>query len=201
MLFFVVILTNVLPVISSAETRVLTLAGSTREGSTNKKLARLAANYATQLGANAIYIDIRDYPIPFYDEDLESSQGMPDNAKAIRQMMIESQIIFIASPNYNRSPSAVLKNLLDWVSRGETGGESFDAFKDKKFVLMSASPGATGGIKGLPHLRDIIGVMDGTVSPKEFAVPKAYEAFDEQGQLVDPKKNMELLELVREALN
>lgn len=83
----------------SAETKVLAFSGSTREGSLNKKLVLEAANSARQMGAKVTVIDLKDYPLPFYDADLEAKEGMPAKAKQLRQMMIQSDVILIASRN------------------------------------------------------------------------------------------------------
>lgn len=121
------------------ETKILAIAGSTREGSYNKLLIKEAAQVAEQLGATVKLIDLKNYPAPFYEEDLESIQGMPEKMRELRKLMVDSQIILIASPEYNASISAILKNSIDWASRGEQGGASRDAFKGKRFVLLSAS--------------------------------------------------------------
>src|SRR5262245_61507584 len=96
----------------AAETKILAFAGSTRKDSYNKKLVKEAAQIARKCGANVTVVDLKDYPIPLYDGDLEKDEGMPENAKRIRKMMIESDAILIASPEYNGSLPAVLKNVI-----------------------------------------------------------------------------------------
>ena len=184
-----------------AETKVLAFAGSTREGSFNKKLVIEAANMARQMGANVTVINLKDYAMPFYDGDLETKEGMPTKAKQLRRLMMQSQVILIASPEYNGSLSAALKNVIDWASRGEEGGSSRDAFKDRTFVIISASPSLGGGVRGLVHLRTILENIGGTVLPQQIVVPNAYQAFDEQGQLKDPKLKQELKQLIQQAIN
>jgi len=93
------------------------------------------------MNATVTEIDLRDYPLPFYDGDLEANQGQPENAKKLIQLMKRSDLIIIASPNYNGSISGVLKNMIDWTSRSEEGKLSYVAFKNKKFLLLSTSPG------------------------------------------------------------
>lgn len=184
----------------SAETKVLAFAGSTREASVNKQLVVEAADFARQMGASVTVVDLKDYPIPFYDEDLEASDGMPDTAKQLRQLMIQSDVIIIASPEYNGSVSAVLKNVIDWASRSEDGRSSREAFKGKKFIIMSASPGSGGGAKGLLHLRMIIESIGGTVIPQEIVVPRAFSAFDEQKHLKNEKVKEDLQQLIKKTL-
>ncbi|MFZ4099591.1 MAG: NADPH-dependent FMN reductase, partial [Chlamydiia bacterium] len=155
-----------------AQTKVLALAGSSRTESLNKKLVQNAARVARELGAEVRVIDLKEYPIPLYDGDLEASDGMPVNAKTIRRLMIDSQVILIASPEYNASVSGLLKNVIDWASRSEEGGWSLEAFEGKRFALMSASTGSRGGAKGLAHLRTILENVGGVVMSQQVAVPR-----------------------------
>jgi NAD(P)H-dependent FMN reductase len=185
---------------SSQPPKVLLFAGSLRQDSDNKKLIKETAIFATQLGAEVTVIDLKEYPFSFYDEDEEEISGMPENAKKIRDLMLESQIIFIASPNYNNSFPALVKNILDWTSRNEEAEASREAYKGKTFALMSAGYGPKGGVKGLPHLRAVIANIGGTVIKQEFGVPDAYEAFDEQGSLIDPELKAKLLKFVEKTL-
>src|SRR4028119_1430947 len=97
--------------------KILAFSGSTRTGSLNKQLVKIAANAARNAGAEVTYIDLRDFPLPLYDEDLEAAEGMPENARKLKQIMLEHQGLLIASPEYNSSLSGVLKNMIDWVSR------------------------------------------------------------------------------------
>jgi NAD(P)H-dependent FMN reductase len=180
--------------------KVLLFAGSLRQDSDNKKLIKETANFATQLGADVTVIDLKDYPFYFYDEDEEEISGMPENAKKIRDLMLDSQIIFIASPNYNNSFPAIVKNILDWTSRNEEAEASREAYKGKTFALMSAGYGPKGGVKGLPHLRAVIANIGGNVMKQEFGVPDAYDAFDEQGLLIDSELKAKLLKFVENTL-
>ncbi len=174
-----------------ANLKVLAFAGSTRQDSYNKKLIREAAELARQLGADVTLIDLKDYPMPFYDGDLEA-KGFPKNVKLFRDLMINHDFIMIASPEYNSSVPGLLKNALDWASRKEKSAAPGDAFKGKKFALMSASPSKKGGVRGLVHLRAIIEDIHGEVIPEETTVPVAYEAFDEKGRLKSPELKAQL---------
>jgi chromate reductase len=164
----------------SAEMKVLAFAGSTRADSYNKKLVNDAADLAKQMGATVTVIDLKDYPMPFYDADVEKNQGLPKNAKRLRELMIGSDAIIIATPEYNSSTSSVLKNTLDWASRGEDGNYSPDAFKEKRFAIMSASPGKGGGSRALVQLRSILEAVGGTVISKQVTIPDAHQYFSEK---------------------
>lgn len=184
----------------SAETNVLAFAGSTRDDSINKKLLVEAADIAKQAGAKVTVINLKDYPMPFYDGDLEANKGLPPKAKELRQLMMQSNVILIASPEYNGSLSGVLKNTIDWATRNEAGDGTREAFLGKKFVLLSASPGQTGGARGLEHLRTILTNVGGVVATDQIVVPDAFNAFNEQGKLKDKQLSDKLKQVIQTAV-
>ncbi len=160
-----------------SETRILAFAGSSREHSYNKQLIREAAAIAEAKGAKVTVIELNHYPIPIYDADLEANHGMPENAKRLRKLMIESDAIMIATPEYNGSIPALLKNVIDWASRDEQGHPSRTAFMNKRFAIMSASPSPQGGKRGLEHLQTIIEAIGGTVMTEQTTIPVAHQYF------------------------
>lgn len=169
--------------------RILAFGGSLRRDSYNQKLAAIAASGAREAGAEVTLIALRDFPLPVFDEDLEKAQGMPDTGKKLKQLFREHHGLLIASPEYNSSITAALKNAIDWVSRTETDDESgLVAFTGKSAILCAASPGGLGGLRGLVHVRAILGNIGVTVLPDQVAVSKAYEAFREDGSLADAKQ-------------
>ncbi|MEH2207408.1 MAG: NAD(P)H-dependent oxidoreductase [Nostoc sp.] len=175
--------------------KILAFAGSTRIDSYNKKLVKIAAAGAKAAGAEVTYIDLRDLPLPLYDEDLEAQEGLPANARTFKDLMISHQGLLIASPEYNSSLTAVLKNAIDWASRPAPNEAPLAAFAGKVASIMSASPGALGGLRGLVHLRSILGNIKVLVLPDQIAVSKAYEAFDADGTLKDPKQQQSIEQL------
>lgn len=178
--------------------KILAFAGSTRTASFNKQLTRFAADAARAAGVEVTVVDLRDYPLPLFDGDLEEQQGLPENARKLKALFREHDGFLIASPEYNSSISAVLKNALDWVSRAETDDEpALVAYRGKAAALVSASPGALGGLRGLVHLRSILGNMGVIVLPEQVAVPKAHEAFDADGRLKDERFAKQVTEVAR----
>ena len=167
--------------------KILAFAGSTRKDSYNKKLLRIAVEGAKKAGAEVTVIDLKDYPMPLYDGDLEKEEGIPENGKKLMDLMIEQDGFLIASPEYNSSISGVLKNSIDWASRPVKGMTPLKAFDGKVACLMSASPGGLGGVRGLSALRWVLGNIKTIVLPQQITVPKANEAFDENGALKDEK--------------
>lgn len=97
--------------------RILTFAGSTRTDFYNKKLVRIAAAGAKAAGAEVTCLDLRDIPLPLFDEDLEAAEGLPASARQLKDLLLAHDGLLIASPEYNSSISAVLKNAIDWASR------------------------------------------------------------------------------------
>lgn len=168
--------------------KILAFAGSTRVDSYNKKLVQIAANGARAAGAEVTYVDLRDLPMPIFDEDLEKAEGMPENARKFKELMIAHDGLLIASPEYNSSVTAVLKNVIDWASRPSGNEPPLVAFADKVAAIMSASPGGLGGLRGLVHLRSILGNIKVIMLPDQVAVSKAYEVFNPDGSLKDPKQ-------------
>jgi len=168
-----------------SQPKILAFAGSTRKGSFNKQLVRIAARGAEKAGAQVTVIDLKDYPLPLFDEDDEAASGMPEKGKELKRLMIEHDGLLISAPEYNSSITAVLKNAIDWVSRREGNEAPLAAFRGKAASLMSASPGALGGLRGLVHVRSILGNIGVIVLPDQVAVPKASDAFAAEGQLKD----------------
>ena len=168
--------------------RILAFAGSLRRESFNKKLVAIAAHGAREAGAEVTLIELVDFPLPLFDQDLEAEQGMPENGKKLKKLFIDHDGFLIASPEYNSSMTAALKNALDWVSRPAPNEPPLVGFKGKLATLMSASPGALGGLRGLVHVRSILGNIGVIVLPDQIAVAKAREAFHADGSLKDPKQ-------------
>lgn len=168
--------------------KILAFAGSLREDSCNKKLVKIAAEGARKAGAEVTYIDLKDYPVPIYDQEIESQEGIPPNVQKIKDLMIASQGFLISSPEYNSSISGALKNIIDWASRPSAKDEPWlVCFNDKFASLMSASPGQLGGLRGLVHLKAILGNIGVTVLPAQQAISNAYEAFNPEGKLINEK--------------
>lgn len=169
--------------------RILAFAGSTRSGSFNKKLVKLAADAARDAGAEVTLIDLRDFPLPLFDGDSEDREGLPEHARNLKNLLRAHDGFLISSPEYNSSITGVLKNAIDWASRAETGDEPpLVCFRGKVASLMSASPGALGGLRGLVHLRAIFGNIGVIVLPDQVAVSNAHEAFDASDRLKDARR-------------
>ncbi|MCB1484629.1 MAG: NAD(P)H-dependent oxidoreductase [Hyphomicrobiaceae bacterium] len=168
-----------------SEPRLLFIAGSSREKSWNKKLAQLGEKIADANGIAGTFADLGDYPMPIYNGDDELRDGPPENARKLKALMKVHSGIFIASPEYNASFSPLLKNAIDWVSHTRDEGEApLEVYKTRVFALGSASPGGMGGLRGLSQLRLVLEIgLGALVLPDQFAVPRAVDAFEENGHL------------------
>ncbi len=172
--------------------KILAFAGSTRTDSFNKKLVKVAAQGASESGADVTVIDLRDYPLPLFDEDLEKNEGIPSNANKLKELMSSHQGFLISSPEYNSSISGVLKNMIDWTSRQGDDEFPLSCYKDKVTGLMSASPGGLGGLRGLVHVRAILENMGVLVIPNQIAVSRAHEVFNSDDGLKDSKQEQKV---------
>lgn len=180
--------------------KILAFAGSLRKGSYNKQLVRFAADLARKAGAEVTELDLADHPLPVFDEDLEARDGVHPTALRLKKLFRTHDAFLIASPEYNSSLSAALKNLIDWLSRPVEGEPPLACFKGKTAALFAASPGALGGLRGLVHLRAILGNIGVLLLADQLAVGKADEAFAPDGSLANPKTAALVKSIVDELL-
>jgi NAD(P)H-dependent FMN reductase len=165
---------------------LLVFAGSSRAQSWNRKLAQAAADAASAAGAQVTHLELGDFDLPLYNGDLET-RGIPHDAIRLKEIFHAHPAWLVVSPEYNGSYTGLLKNTIDWVSRpvaGDplwaTGGKPFAG---KVVGMLSASPGALGGLRSLSHLAPLLMNLQCWVSPKQFALSRAAEAFDADGGL------------------
>jgi len=164
--------------------KLLAFAGSTRNGSLNQALLDLAVKEARDRGAEVTAIRLKDFDLPLYDGDLEAN-AFPQAARDLKALFCSHHGLLIASPEYNGGVSAVVKNAIDWASR-PTDGESLvalSAFRGKVAGLMAASISPFGGLRGITHMRQILGTVQTVVATEQVLVPFAHGAFDENWAL------------------
>jgi len=182
--------------------KILSFAGSSRRDSFNKKLSKIAAAGARKSGALVTEIDLVDYPMPIFNQDLEQEEGMPENARKFKKLLIDHDAFIIASPEYNSAYSPLLKNAIDWASRAESDDEPpLLAYQGKMATILAASPGALGGLRGLVVLRMLLGNIGVIVLPEQQTISQAFNAFNADGSLVDERKQNLVLALGRSLAN
>ncbi len=168
-------------------TKLLVFAGSTRKASFNRQLAHVAATQARASGAAVTLIELADFDVPMYNADLEA-EGTPADVMKLKQLMFEHPAWVVCSPEYNGSYTALLKNTIDWVSSPVKGDPVWQSgtrsFAGKVVGVLSASPGALGGLRSQSHLVPLLMNLQCWVAPKAFALGHAGDAFDAAGALV-----------------
>jgi len=166
--------------------KILAFAGSARRDSANKKLLTALAAAARDAGGDVTQIDLADFDIPLFNEDIESA-GVPADVTRLKKLAADHDAFLISSPEYNGSISPLIKNTIDWLSRKHGDEPRMMAYSNKVVALSSASPGGLGGIRMLPQLQYIFQSLGVLVIPQTVAVGGAFKAFDEDGKLVDEK--------------
>ena len=164
---------------------------SIRKNSFNKKLINITAKEAEDQENEVTLIDLADYPMPIYNGDSEESDGTPENAQNLCKLIGDHDYVIISSPEYNGFPSPLLKNTIDWVSRVDR-----EVYKNKKFVIISASPGGLGGVRGLMYLRILLNNLNAIVIPQQLSIGNSSNAFNAEGNLVNKNDEMALKSLI-----
>ncbi len=163
--------------------KLLFFSGSQAAISINGKLAKAAMAYAIELGAEATFINLKDFDLPLFDPDLELS-SLPKGAVNLKKLLQDHDGVYIASPEYNGSFTPLLKNAIDWASRVREDDEPFlPAFTGKSYAIGATSPGGLGGIRGLVQLRMLLGGIGITVVPTQLALGDGKNAFNDDGSI------------------
>jgi len=166
--------------------KIVAFSGSARKGSLNKKLVHAVVHALREAGAEVEEIDLRDYPMPLYDGDLEEAEGQPESAGLLREKFAAADGLLVGCPEYNGLITPLLKNTIDWISRPTPDGESGTAaVRGKVAALTAASPGGLGGLRGLPHVRTLLSNIGMVVIPDQVSLPQAHKAVDENGHVTD----------------
>ena len=188
---------------TTATPSLLVFAGSTRAQSFNRRLAHVAADIARAQGAQVTHLELADFDLPLYNADLEA-RGTPAAAIRLKEIFHAHPAWVICSPEYNGSYTGLLKNTIDWVSspvKGDaTWGSGTKPFAGKVVGLLSASPGAMGGLRSLSHLAPLLSNLQCWLTPKHFALGRAGDAFDASGQLVAEPARQSVQGVVEQAL-
>ncbi len=170
--------------------KLLVFAGSTRQQSFNRQLARAAADLARAHGVEVTHLEMAEFDIPLYNADLEA-QGTPADVMRLKRIGWEHPAWIICAPEYNASYPALLKNALDWISSPVKGDpdwqDGFRSTRGKVVGMLSASPGALGGLRSQSHLAPLLMNLHFWVAPTSFALGGAGDAFDAAGQLADER--------------
>lgn len=153
---------------------LLGISGSLRTEATNRKLIREAA----RLFGPANYVEA-DLNLPLYDGDAESADGIPAGVQTLADQIAAADAVVISTPEYNKGPSGVLKNALDWVSRTES-----NPWMNKPVAVMSAAAGRAGGERAQMVLRGfMVPFRPRILQGPEVHLAGSSNEFDDDGRL------------------
>jgi NAD(P)H-dependent FMN reductase len=168
--------------------RVLAFSGSARKDSFNSRLLTLVVEGARDAGASVTRLDLREFALPLYDGDWENENEFPTAALKLRELLVEHDALLLACPEYNGGISPLLKNTIDWMTRGPGAKADPTLFPGKLAALCSASPGGLGGMRGLRWVRELLINLGVTVLANQLTVGAAHKAFDASGALADARQ-------------
>ena len=183
--------------------KTLVFAGSTRQQSFNRRLAREAADMASAAGSAVTLMELADFDIPMYNADLEA-RGTPPDVLRLKQLMWEHPAWIVCSPEYNGSYTALLKNTIDWASSPVAGNaewsDGLKSFRGKVVGILSASNGRLGGLRSQSHLAPLLLNLECWLAPRAYALSGAATAFDDQGALSDAAHQSGVRSVVEQVL-
>ena len=173
---------------------VLGISGSLRRDSYNRKALQVAKRFAADAGAEVSEADLKELALPIYDGDLEA-QGLPESVLRLKAAVEATDVLLLASPEYNHSISGALKNAIDWLSRRK------NSLDGKVAAVFGASTGLFGTSRGQIHLRQTLTALNVTVIPQpQVHIGAAADAFLPDGSFKNPKTAEVLQRLVARAL-
>lgn len=171
--------------------RILAFSGSARRESLNRKLLAVAVQATREAGGEVTLLDLNEFTLPLYHGDLEAADGLPANAAKLIELILGHDGLLIASPEYNSMFTPLLKNTIDWCTRGEG-----NPFVGKVAAVISASPGALGGVRSLKLTQQLLVHLGCHVVPGQTMLPQAGKAFDAAGALIEARAQKSVQTLV-----
>lgn len=183
--------------------KLLVFAGSTRQQSFNRRLARVAAGLGREAGAEVTLLELADLDIPMYNADLEAG-GTPADVIRLKEALDAHPAWVICSPEYNASYTGLLKNTIDWASSPVAGhpvwGDAARPFAGKVVGMLSASNGALGGLRSQSHLAPLLINLECWLAPRHYALAHAASAFDDAGHLIDEGQRARVRGVIEQVL-
>ncbi len=152
---------------------ILVFGGSNSRKSINKSFAVYTASQIKN--AKLTTADLNDFELPLYSADLEAENGIPQNAIKFNNLIEATDGIVLSLAEHNGLPTAVFKNLVDWLSRIDQ-----KVWKNKPMLLMATSPGARGGTNALRVMNELLPHLGGNVVA-DFSLPQFYDNFSSDG--------------------
>ncbi len=173
-------------------TTAITLSGSIRKGSENRRLQDHLGNRLSAAGVSVTALTLADFDMPIFNEDLEPDR-VPEAAGRLAALFRSHDIVFIASPEYNGGVAPLLVNTIAWLSRQKPS-----PFRHAVFGIGGVSSGKYGTVSALSHLRDSLTKIGALVVPTLLGIGPASEAFGADGGLAEPAIARKIEQIVDE---
>lgn len=161
--------------------KIVTIPGSLRAGSYNRKLLKLAEQFLEQR-VELDRIDLTNFPLPPYDQDIQDHEGIPQEAEDLKEHIRAAHGVLVSAPEYNWSMAGAYKNVFDWTTRGTSV-----PWVGKVVGMMGTTDGPWGTWRATPQYRQMYASCGAIVLPQSFNLPNAQLTWDEHGQLLDGK--------------
>ena len=165
-----------------------------RSGSFNRKALQVAKQLASEFDTRVEEVDLKALGLPLFDEDLRI-HDFPEPVRKLKQAIASTDMLLIATPEYNNSIPGVLKNAIDWAS------DKTNPFEGKVAAIFGASNGLFGTVRAQLHLRQVLTALNVELVPQpQVFIRTAHEAFLPDGSLVDQKTKQHLRRLIEATL-
>ena len=152
------------------------ISGSPRNNSSTRRVALHLKNYITRHTEHEVnIIDMQEWEIPSIQSVWVSVDKAPVAFQPLAQRVFDADAFLIVTPEYNGSYAPAMKNLLD----------HFPKQHHKPFGLVTASPGAMGGIRAAQQLLVLVPALFGVASPYLLVIPAVDKKFSADGELLD----------------
>lgn len=152
------------------------LSGSPRINSVTRRVAIHLKNRLTRNTSHDVdIIDMKDWTVPPVQSVWVSAEKAPVEFQPLAERIFNADAYILVTPEYNGSYSPALKNLLD----------HFPKRNHKPFGIVTASPGAMGGIRASQQLLQLVPALFGIASPYMLIVPAVDKKFGAEGELLD----------------
>ena len=180
---------------------IFLISGSLRKDSFNTKVLRNIEKEIIVQGLTTTFVDLNDFPIPFYNEDIEL-QAIPINVLKLKDILQSSSGLIVSSPEYNGEISAVLKNMFDWLSRKSVNGIPKKNFLDLKTIVVGVSIGKNGAKRSLERLHVLLGNLGVNKDILSYSLAKASnDIFDNRGNLLIDEEIIIIKDLIANYLS